>query len=230
LHGKDNGKKLVVGWLLLLMGSVLLGGCRPGKSHTIVCIGDSLTACGGPGGRYTDWLQRWLPDEKIINKGIGGDTLAGGRSRFQKDVLDLNPDVVVIELGANDFWQQKRPITELKADLEDMVVRAKKAGAAVVIASCFGDRDLKKEGKVEFSQDKYDYADGIAGMEREICQKYQAFYVPNMQIDIKPNNRPPYWDDSNHPNKAGNERVAKRILEQLRPALQKTPASSLNRR
>ncbi len=219
---------------LILFSIALPGvlGCRPERSHIIVCIGDSLTACGGPEGRYTDWLQKWLPNEKVINKGIGGDTLAGGRARFQKDALDLKPDVVVIELGANDFWQQRRPIIQLKADLEDMVVRAKATGAGVVIASCFGDRDLKQEAKVEFSREKFNYADGIAGMEREICRKYQVFYVPNMQIDIKPNNRTPYWDDTNHPNKAGNELVAKRILEQLRVAIKAadSPGSFLQTR
>jgi lysophospholipase L1-like esterase len=194
-------------------------GSRHGRTQTIVCIGDSLTACGGDGGKYTDWLQKWLPEEKIINKGISGDTLMGGRARFQKDVVDLKPDIVVIELGANDFWQQTRPIDQLKADLQDMVVRAQTAGAKVVIASCFGDRNLSTETQVEFSRGKFEYADSIAGMEKEICEKYRCFYVPNMQIDIKPNNKPPYWDNTNHPNKAGNELVAKRIYQQLRLAL-----------
>jgi lysophospholipase L1-like esterase len=197
----------------------LLSGCSQSKPCTIVCIGDSLTACGGADGRYTDWLQKWLPEETIINKGIGGDTLAGGRFRFQNDVTALEPDIVIIELGANDFWQQTRSIDELKADLEDMVVHAHAAGAKVVIASCFGDRELSTETQVEFSGGKYEYADAIARMEKEICQKYCCFYVPNMQVDIKPNNKQPYWDDTNHPNKAGNELVAKRIYQQLRLAL-----------
>ena len=59
------------------------------KSQTIVCIGDSLTACGLPGGSYTDHLSKWLKKHTVINKGIGGDTLAGGRKRFEKDVLQL---------------------------------------------------------------------------------------------------------------------------------------------
>jgi len=95
---------------------LLLPGCTS-KPMTIVCIGDSLTVCGGKDGRYTDWLSEFLPKHKIVNKGIGGDILAGGRARFQHDVLDLTPDVVIIELGANDFWQQKRTIEELQKQI-----------------------------------------------------------------------------------------------------------------
>ena len=208
-----------VGLFILLAGAILISGCAKQKPKTIVCIGDSLTVCGGQGGKYTDYLAKWLPKHKIINKGISGDTLTGGRKRFQKDVISLNPDIVVIELGANDFWQKKREIPELKNDLEYMVVQAKNIGARVVIASCFGDRDFESEQKIEFGADHFDYGNAIAKMESEIVAKYNCFYVPNMQIDIKPNGKVPYWTDDNHPNEFGNEFVAKRILTELEKAL-----------
>ncbi len=201
-----------------LVGLVMTG-CAQKRSCTIVCVGDSLTACGGEGGKYTDWLAKWLPQHTIVNKGVGGDTLAGGRTRFQRDVIDLNPDIVVIELGANDFWAKSRPIEDLQADLEDMVARCRKIGAQVVIASCFGGRQYGRETKIEFEKDRVDYAQAIADMEDRVVRKYGCLYVPNMQVDIKPNGKPLYWDDTNHPNKAGNEFVARRILAELRKAL-----------
>jgi len=200
---------------------IILAGCAKKEPKTIICIGDSLTTCGGADGRYTDYLAKWLPRHKIINKGVDGDTLAGGRARFQKDVIDLKPDIVVIELGANDFWRRERPVTELRADLEDMVIRAKAIGAEVVIASCFGNRTFNTEQNVEFSQDRFDFADAIAQMETEIAKKHACFYVPNMQVDIKPNGTMPYWEDNNHPNALGNRFVAKRILKELKKALRK---------
>lgn len=208
--------------LLGMMSMALCGmtGCGS-EPKTIVCLGDSLTACGGEDGKYSDWLGQWLPEHTILNKGVGGDTLAGGRARFAKDVLELKPDVVIIELGANDFWQQKRSIEELKNDLADMVRQAKAAGIEVVIASCFGERDYQKEKDVEFKPERFDYAQAIAQMEREVCKEYACFYVPNMQIDIKPNGTVPYWDDTNHPSKMGNELVAKRILTAVKKALKK---------
>jgi len=189
------------------------------ESKTIVCIGDSLTACGGSNGKYTDHIQQLLPGNIIINKGIGGDTLAGGRKRFEQDVLELQPDIVVIELGANDYWQMKRSISELKYDLEYMVKQCADKNIKVIIASCFGHKiqiNTKEKGE---SKQRAEYALAIREMETEIVKKYNCFYVPNIQADIKPNTRSEFWSDNNHPNKLGNKFVAKRILKELKKAL-----------
>lgn len=203
----------------LLIPVVLLTtvGCRKcEESLTIVCLGDSLTLCGGTDGKYSDWLARLLPNDTIINKGLEGDTLAGGRSRFQRDVLDKYPDIVVIALGANDFWKANRQISQLKADLEDMLSRAKAAGIQVIIASTFGARDFASEKRPEFGPERFDFAYGIAQMEKQLTTEYNCTYIPNMQADIKPNGRVPYWQDQLHPNEIGNEFVAKRILEAIK--------------
>jgi len=204
-------------FLLTLVVLLTTVGCRKHEeSLTIVCLGDSLTLCGETEGKYSDWLARWLPNDTIINKGLESDTLAGGRSRFQRDVLDLRPDIVVIALGANDFWQAKRQIPQLKADLEDMLSRAKAADIQVVIASTFGGRDYASEQRPEFGPERFDFAYAIAQMEKQLTTEYICTYVPNMQADIKPNGRVPYWQDQFHPNEIGNEFVAKRIFEAIK--------------
>jgi lysophospholipase L1-like esterase len=71
------------------------------------------------------------------------------------------------------------------------------------------------------------YAQEIADFEMDIAKRYGCYYVPDMQIDIRPNGRDPYWDDTNHPNKAGNELVARRIFAELKKAL---AASKKNRK
>ncbi len=187
---------------------------------TIVCFGDSLTACGGEGGRYSDWLQKWLPDHTIVNKGIGGDTLATGRHRFERDVLLLKPDIVILELGANDWWQRARPIEALHADLEAMVSSARAQNAAVVIASCFGRADYYPGQSDEFTGEPADFGEAIWRMEVQIADKYDAQYVPNMQVDIKRKGMEPYWADKNHPNKAGNRFVAERLLPCIKAAIE----------
>ena len=213
-------KKVLIVYAVVAVCSIVPGCRKQRDSSTIVCIGDSLTTCGGEGGRYSDWLAEWLVDDVIINKGVDQDTLADGRARFQRDVLDLKGDVVIIALGASDFWQMKRDVSQLTADLEDMVTRAKQAGTEVVIASCFGERDYLREEETEFGPERYGLADRIWRMEENICQKYGCFYVPNVQADIKPNGREPYWEDYIHPNKEGNRFVAKRILVGLEKALE----------
>ncbi|MDM8557425.1 GDSL-type esterase/lipase family protein [Candidatus Parabeggiatoa sp. HSG14] len=65
------------------------------KQKRVVFFGDS---------RIAQWKN--IPNlEKIewINRGISGETTAQLRVRFEQDVLALNPDVVVLQLGINDL-------------------------------------------------------------------------------------------------------------------------------
>lgn len=187
----------------------------------IVCFGDSLTSCGGEGGRYSDWLERWLGDQaRVFNRGVGGDTLAGGRQRFEQDVLALEPDVVIIGLGANDYWQARRPLGDLEADLSYMVGRCRSAGAEVVIASCFGHAPEPTEPIEGIAGRRARYAWAIGVYERQLAARFDAGYVPDMQADIRAD-RAGYWSDANHPNRAGNRRVAERLLPEVTAAMER---------
>ena len=104
----------------------------------IVAFGDSLTACGGDNGRFSDILQERFPDHQFVNRGIGGDTLLAARERFQQDVLDERPQVVLIELGANDWWLDERPYQAWAADLEEYVIRCIEHNACPIILGVFG--------------------------------------------------------------------------------------------
>lgn len=210
--------------VVLSMSTVSLMGCHNRKGRTlhpvdrpmdkrIVCFGDSLTACGGEGGRYTDWLAKYLPHCQIINKGIGGDTLAGGRARFQKDVLDLKPDLVVIELGANDFWARKRAISQLTEDLEFMIKKAREQRIKVLIAGVFGNMVDANGDPLPKVRGTDDFGRKILEMERELARKYKCAHVENIQADLRENK---YWADKNHPNKAGNQFVAQRLLPKIK--------------
>lgn len=70
---------------------------EPGE--TLVCFGDSLTHAD-PG--YVSILQERLPENKVINAGVGGDKTPTALLRFQRDVLDRKPDAISIFLGTND--------------------------------------------------------------------------------------------------------------------------------
>jgi lysophospholipase L1-like esterase len=42
------------------------------------------------------------PEIKIINSGIGGNTILDGLNRLQKDALSYNPDFIIVNFGLND--------------------------------------------------------------------------------------------------------------------------------
>lgn len=215
------GRRILICLVLLLIILLPILWLRHDHRPVLVCLGDSLTSCGGPGGHYSDWLAKLLPNVRIIDAGIGGDTLEGGRARFEKDVMQHHPNVLLIALGANDFWRNARPVSAMRKDLEEMVQMAQSNQCQVVIAGCFGDRSFWDELCTEFDPRRFSLAKEIAAFEKEICARYQCRYIPNLQVDVKPNRLPPYWDETDHPNKKGNEQVALRLLPDLRAAIAK---------
>ena len=69
------------------------------KNKTVLAFGDSLTALGSP--TYVGYLSDLLGID-VINAGVGGNMTAQGKARFQTDVLDKDPDVVLLCFGMND--------------------------------------------------------------------------------------------------------------------------------
>ena len=77
----------------------------------IVVVGSSSTAGVGATSQqngYVAVLQRLLNARtdlasfQLINKGVSGDSLAKIEARLQRDVLDENPQLVVLQTGTND--------------------------------------------------------------------------------------------------------------------------------
>ena len=69
------------------------------RGDKLVCFGDSLTAQEGS---YTGPLAEALPDNEIVNAGLGGDKTPSALLRLEKDVFAADPDAVLVMLGAND--------------------------------------------------------------------------------------------------------------------------------
>lgn len=76
-------------------------------SGTIIAVGDSLTAGLGvaEAKSYPAQLQRRLQAEgrnfRVINAGVSGETTSGMLSRLEW-LLTMQPDIVILEIGAND--------------------------------------------------------------------------------------------------------------------------------
>ncbi|MEM6537037.1 MAG: arylesterase [Pseudomonadota bacterium] len=78
-------------------------------SFKVVMLGDSLTAGFGlpPEAALPEQLEKWFrakgEDIEFINAGVSGDTTAGGLARYDFSVRAVDPDLLIIALGANDF-------------------------------------------------------------------------------------------------------------------------------
>jgi lysophospholipase L1-like esterase len=68
----------------------------------IVITGNSLVHLFTP-----NLIEREFPKKGVINRGIGGDMTETLLIRIEEDVLVLEPQVVIIEIGGNDLIQGK---------------------------------------------------------------------------------------------------------------------------
>ncbi|HJV33503.1 arylesterase [Geomonas sp.] len=105
---------------------------------TLVAVGDSLTAgLGVPESEaYPAQLERKLQEAgyhwRVINAGISGETTSGTLSRLNW-ILKLKPDVVILEIGANDGFRAVSPEIA-RRNIEGLVSRMQDSGAVVVLA------------------------------------------------------------------------------------------------
>lgn len=168
----------------------------------VVIIGDSLAAgFGAPEGEgFVDELERRLGVE-IINKGIKGHTTVQGMARLQKDVLELNPSLVMLELGGNDALQ-KLDVNQTFVNLGEMINRIHAQEVPVLLLGVRGG----------IMSDKY------AGRYEELARQKGVAVVPNIVEGLL--TQPAYKFDAIHPNAAGYEKVADRIEPVLKPMLE----------
>ena len=70
---------------------------REGTKEGIIFMGDSITE---------EWgriMPEFFSNKQYINRGIGGQTTPQMLIRFRQDVIDLNPEAVIILAGTNDI-------------------------------------------------------------------------------------------------------------------------------
>ena len=133
------------------------------KSVVILAFGDSLTA--GYGLERDDSFPRQLENSlatsgypvTVINSGVSGDTSAGGLARLEW-ALAGNPQIVLVELGANDALRGLDP-AQTYDNLDQILVRLKKAGCRIVFAGMRAPRNLGLDYTFEFDQIYPDLAD-----------------------------------------------------------------------
>lgn len=99
----------------LALAAMLLMPAAAQARVNVLFFGDSLTAGYGlkqgealPA-QVQDVLKGKGYDVNVINSGVSGDTTSGGRSRLEWTLNRMQPDIVVLALGANDLLRGVQP-------------------------------------------------------------------------------------------------------------------------
>jgi len=179
----------------------------------ILAFGDSLTAGHGIElvHSYPSQLQKELDrlgyKYRVVNAGVSGDTTSGGLSRIDA-ALDVRPQIVILELGANDGLRGI-PVAEAKHNLEVMVEKSKKAGATVLLAGMTLPLNYGP-----------DYIHDFERMYVDLAKAQNVILIPFFLEGVA--GRPDFnLEDGIHPTGKGYTVVTQNILRYLEPHLSK---------
>jgi acyl-CoA thioesterase-1 len=189
-------------------------GMAAGKDRPVIlAFGDSLTAgfMVGPNENYPARLQKLLDEKgyhyKVVNAGVSGDTTAGGAARIGW-VLQHEPEIVIIELGANDGLRGLS-ISEMRKNLGTIIEICQKKGAKVLLAGMEITPNLGAEYSKEFRESF-----------TLLAEKYQVKLLPFFLKDVAahPELTQP---DGVHPLANGYAIVTQTVFQYLEPMLKK---------
>jgi acyl-CoA thioesterase-1 len=188
---------------------------RKPAAPLVIFLGDSLTAGLGldeaqayPALIDRDLRRAGIP-ARVINAGVSGDTTAGGLARIGW-LLGQHPDLVVIGLGANDGLRGL-PLTEVEANLRQIIQRSRAAGARVLL---LGMRLPPNYGP---------YAEQFTALYPKLAKELNVPLVPFL-LDKVGGIRSLNQADGIHPTAEGQEIVARNVLPYLEKTLEKTTA------
>jgi acyl-CoA thioesterase-1 len=108
------------------------------EESVLVAFGDSLTAGLGVSATeaYPAVLERKIKEAgypyRVINAGVSGETTAGGLQRVNW-ILKSRPDIVILELGANDGLRGL-DVRQTEKNLSMIIEQLQSKGVKVVLA------------------------------------------------------------------------------------------------
>ncbi len=175
-------------------------------------MGDSLSAAYG-----IDTKEGWVTllnsklkennyNYQIVNLSASGDTTRNGLSKLAHALKNYHPDIIIIELGANDGLRGLS-IAEMKVNLEKMITESQKMDTKVLLIAT---QLPPNYGPI--------YLEKFANVYKELATQYQISVVP-MFLEGVAGDSQLMQKDGLHPNQKAQARILANIWPTLRPLL-----------
>lgn len=157
----------------------------------------------------------------FINKGISGNKIIDLASRWQKDTLDLKPDVLSILVGVNDSssvvskWEPIISVEKYETTYTSLLEQTKAQFPEIVLVIC--EPFILPVGKVKENWQAYN-ADLTKrqAVVRKLALKYNAVFIGLQEVFDKACEKAPadYWIwDGVHPTVAGHELITREWIK-----------------
>lgn len=196
----------------LLCMSVLYTPSSFASNSKILIVGDSLSAEYGLS-RGAGWVtlleKRLLSNQSpwsVANASISGETTAGGQTRLTNLLKTHQPQVVIIELGANDALRGLQ-LQATEKNLRLMIQSSKKAGAKVLL---LGMRIPPNYGA--------DYSNQFFSLFAKLANSEQIEYVPFF-LEKVADKAELFQADRIHPNAQAQSILLENVWPKLKPML-----------
>lgn len=189
------------------------------EENRVVFMGNSITQF------WSSTHPAFFADKPYINKGISGQTTSQMLTRFDADVIQQKPYIVVFLGGTNDIAQNGGPITveQIMNNISTMAQMAKTNGIQVILCSVLPAYQYNWRPEIEPIEQIIALNALIKKYTEDNEMVYADFYSPlvNEEKGLKSE----YSNDGVHPNLAG-YLVMEPIVEE---AIQKatTPATGI---
>jgi acyl-CoA thioesterase-1 len=196
--------------LVLLTGAVTFNPSRP---RVIVAFGDSYFSGYRLGPtesfpvQFENALRKRGHDARVVNEGVPGETIADGLARLDR-TLAKKPDLIILELGANDAEQGLDPAIS-RENLDTMLAKIRAAHVKVLLCGALAPEDAGEEYQASFNP-----------IYRDMAEKHR---VPLYRfiLDGVAKEASLKLDDGEHPNPQGVQVMVDRILPVVERALDK---------
>nr|WP_232476242.1 arylesterase [Sphingomonas formosensis] len=187
----------------------------------VLAFGDSLTAGYGlPAAQaFPVRLQAALRGAgiavRVQNAGVSGDTSAAGRARLAWVLRSIkgNPDLVIVELGANDMLRGLSP-DQTRANLDAILAELKRRRIPVLLA---GMRAAPNLGR--------GYAARFEPIFPDLARKYGARLYPFFLAGVAAQ-KPLLQADGMHPNARGVDLIVRNLAPQVIAMLRQQPSGA----
>jgi lysophospholipase L1-like esterase len=165
-----------------------------------------------------------LPQAKLefFNRGMSGHRLADLKARWQKDAIDMKPDVLSILIGVNDVGRSGAKGVDLKKWEEDyrfILDASRKANPKLrlVLLDPFVLRSGRLKNEDAWKQMRGE-VDKLCGMVSQLVITYKAVHLRTQEVFDAAAEAvsPGHWIwDGVHPLPQGHELIARRWLEEV---------------
>lgn len=157
---------------------------------------------------------------QIYNKGVSGHKVFQLAERWQQDTLNLQPDVLSVLIGVNDFWhtltsKYEGTIDTYRQDFERLMkhTRQQMPEVRLIIGEPFAVKGIKAVDDTWYPEfEAYQQA------AREVAAEFDAIFIPYQSIFDQAQKVAPgsYWTyDGVHPSLAGSQLMAEAWLKTI---------------